>query len=69
MQNNGFLSVNLSGLSRPYLEACSDYLNPVLQDFEQFDNYTYFVKTVCYLDTDSDKAHRELKNKMNKMKG
>lgn len=51
LQNNGFLSVNLSGLSRPYLEACSDYLNPVLQDFEQFDNYTYFVKTVSFLNT------------------
>ena len=41
--------MNLSGLGRPYLEACSDYLNPVLQDFEQFDNYTYFVKTVSFL--------------------
>lgn len=49
LQSNGFLSVNLSGLSRPYLEACSDYLNSVLQDFEQFDNYTYFVKTVSFL--------------------
>lgn len=49
LQNSGFLSVNLSGLGRPYLEACSDYLNPVLQDFEQFDNYTYFVKIVSFL--------------------
>lgn len=51
LQSNGFLSVNLSGLSRPYLEACSDYRNPVLQDFEQFDNYAYFVKTVSFLNT------------------
>lgn len=51
LQSNGFLSVNLSGLSRPYLEACSDYRNPVLQDFEQFNNYTYFVKTVYFLNT------------------
>lgn len=51
LQSNDFLSINLSGLSRPYLEACSDYLNPVLQDFEQFDNYAYFVKTVSFLNT------------------